>query len=88
LAIFGVLLDGATLTSAPANAQPPRLLDQVRSAARQHGHTEEVTSAIADWCERFTRFHGKRHPRELDIGAAGQFLEFVARKRSLASPQS
>ena len=34
---------GATLTSAPANAQPPRLLDQVRSAGRQHGHTEEVT---------------------------------------------
>jgi hypothetical protein len=55
---------GATLTSAPANAQPPRLLYQVRRAARQHGHTEEVASSIADWCERFIRFHGKRQPRE------------------------
>jgi hypothetical protein len=57
----------------PADAQPPRLPDQVRSAARPHGHTEAVASAIADWCERFIRFQGKRHPRELDIGAAGQF---------------
>jgi integrase len=84
---------GATLTSAPGNAQPPRLLDQVRSAARQHGYTEEVASAIADWCERFIRFHGKRHPRELDLGAAGQFLESVAQTakdplRSLAASRA
>ena len=83
----------ATLTSAPANAQPPRLLDQVRSTARQHGHTEEVASAITDWCERFIRFHGKRHPRELDISAAGQFLESVAQTekdpvRSLAASRA
>ncbi len=69
---------GATLTSAPVNAQPPRLLDQVRSAARQHGYTEAVASTIADWCASFIRFHGKRHPRELDTGAAGPFLESVA----------
>ena len=84
---------GATLTSAPVNAQPTRLLDQVRSAARQHGHTEEVASAIADWCERFIRFYGKRHPRELDIGAAGLFLESVAQTekdpvRSLAASRA
>src|SRR4051812_353990 len=40
-----------------------RLLGQVRSAARQHWHTEEVASAIADWCERFILFRGKRHTR-------------------------
>jgi integron integrase len=84
---------GATQTSAPVNAQPPRLLDQVRSAARQHGYTAEVVSTISDWCERFIRFHGKRHPRELDIGAAGQFLESVAQTakdpvRSLAASRA
>jgi hypothetical protein len=63
---------------APAGAQPPRLLDQLRSVARQHGHTEEVASAIAAGWERFILFPGKRHPRELNIDAAGQFLESVA----------
>ncbi len=54
---------GATLSSPPPVPQPPRLLDQVRGAACQHGHTEPAASAIADWCRGFIRFHGKRHPR-------------------------
>jgi integron integrase len=57
---------------------PPRLLDQVRDTARRQGHPEPAAAAIADWCERFIRFHGKRHPRELGVGEVGQFLDHLA----------
>ncbi len=33
---------------------------------------------MADWCERFIRFHGKRHPREMGVGEVGQFLDHLA----------
>ena len=80
--------------AAPANvlpvAQPPRLLDHVRDTARRHGHSEPAASAIADWCERFIRFHSKRHPRELGIDEVARFLDCLAQTdkepvRSLAA---
>jgi hypothetical protein len=57
---------------------PPRLLDQLRLTARQRGHAEPSVTAFADWCLRFIRFHGKRHPREMGMTEIGQFLESVA----------
>ena len=33
---------------------------------------------MADRCERFIRFHGKRHPREMGAGEVGQFLDHLA----------
>ena len=47
---------------------PRRLLDQVRDTARNQGHAKPAVLAIADWCERFIRFHSKRHAREMGIG--------------------
>jgi integron integrase len=57
----------------------PRLLDQLRSAARQRGHGETAVAALVDWCRRFILFHGKQHPRDLGVPAIGQFLESLAR---------
>jgi hypothetical protein len=37
---------------------------------------------MAHWCERFIRYHGKRHPREMGIGEVGQFLEHLAQTES------
>jgi integron integrase len=62
--------------------QPPRLLDQVRDTARHQGHSEPAAAARADWCERFIRFHGKRHPREMGVGEVGQFLDHLAQTES------
>jgi integron integrase len=62
--------------------RPPRLLDQVRDTARHQGHPEPAASAVADWCERFLRFHGKRHPREIGVGEVGQFLDHLAQTES------
>jgi hypothetical protein len=63
---------------AMAPTPPPRLLDQVRLTARQRGHVEPTVTAFADWCLRFIRFHGKRHPGEMGVPEIGQFLESVA----------
>jgi integron integrase len=57
---------------------PPRLLDLLRQAARQHGHPEPAVASLADWARRFILFHGKRHPRDLGLTELGQFLDSVA----------
>ena len=57
--------------------QPPRLLDVLRQTARERGHCESTISSFADWSLRYIRFHGTRHPRELQIPDIGRFLEQV-----------
>lgn len=46
-------------SSPPASLPPtpPRLLDQLRQAARQRGHPERTVAVLADWCCRFILFH-------------------------------
>src|SRR5262245_45062146 len=67
-----------TTQASPLPPAPPSLLDQLRLIARQHGHLEPTVAAFADWSRRFILFHGKRHPRELGLPEAGQFLEASA----------
>jgi hypothetical protein len=67
------------LPSTPPAPPPPRLLDQLREAARRRGHPEPAVAAFADWSRRYILFHGKRHPRELGLPEVVQFLESVAR---------
>src|SRR5258707_1002059 len=62
----------------PQPPQSPRLLDQLRLTAQQHGHPEPTVAAFVDWSRRFVLFHGKRHPREMGLPAVGQFLKSIA----------
>ncbi len=64
--------------SAPP-AQAPRLLDQLRVAARNHLGRPEPGERYAQWAQRFILFHQKRHPRELKAAEVVRFLEHVAR---------
>ncbi|HVS39059.1 MAG TPA: phage integrase N-terminal SAM-like domain-containing protein [Gemmataceae bacterium] len=59
--------------------QHPRLLDQLRHAARARGHPEATIAAFASWITRFILFHGKRHPREMGLAEVGRFLDHVVR---------
>ena len=61
----------------PAIAQPPRLLDQLADAAREHGASEPTTQQIVSWVRAFIVFHGRRHPRELPMAAVDRFLTHV-----------
>jgi hypothetical protein len=57
---------------------PPRLLDQLRHAALTHFARTEPGDRYVEWARRYILFHGKRHPRELALGEAGQFLRHLA----------
>jgi hypothetical protein len=61
------------------SVQPPRLLDQLRQAAVLHFGRSEPADRHVEWVRRFILFHGKRHPRELDVSAATKFLDHLVR---------
>jgi integron integrase len=63
----------------PTTPQPPRLLDQLRHSALAHYGRSEPADRHVDWVRKFILFHGKRHPRELDLSASAKFLEHVVR---------
>lgn len=59
--------------------QPPRLLDQLREAALTHYGRSEPADRHVEWVRQFILFHGKRHPRDLDVEASTAFLDHVVR---------
>ena len=64
-----------------AAAQPPRLLDQFRAAARAAGQPASCIEPLVGWVTAFIIFHGKRHPGELDAAAREAFLRHVVQTR-------
>ena len=56
----------------------PRLLDLVRQVALTRYGQDGPGECYADWTRRLILFHDKRHPRELELGDVGRFLEHVA----------
>jgi len=57
----------ATEVVAPAASpgKPKKLLEQVRDLLRLKHYSLRTERCYCDWIERFIRFHGKRHPRDL-----------------------
>ena len=62
----------------PPQAQPPRLLDQSRAAARAAGQPEPWIEPLTGWITAFIVLHGKRHPRERRAAEALRCREPVA----------
>jgi integron integrase len=62
----------------PVPSQPPRLLEQLRDAARAAGHHEPTVASFLTWVRHYILFHGKRHPRELGLADVGRFLTHIA----------
>ena len=63
---------------AAPGARPPKLLATVRRAIRLRHYSGRTETAYVGWVVRFVRFHGLRHPRELDAGAVEAFLSHLA----------
>ena len=55
-------------------SQPPRLLDQLRTALHIRGHSPESVTNHVLWVTRFIRFHRMRHPSTLGETEIGTFL--------------
>lgn len=60
---------------------PSRLLDELRDLLRMRRYSPRTVTAYASWVRRYVRFHGLRHPRELDAGAVRDFLSHLSKTR-------
>ena len=49
-------------------AQPKKLLDQLRDEIRFKRHTQSTENTYLSWIKQFILYHGKRHPA--GMGAA------------------
>ncbi len=72
----------------PAAAVPgkqKKLLEQTRDVLRLKHYSLRTERAYCDWIERFIRYHGKRHPREMGEVEVSEFLTHLARDRNVAA---
>ena len=69
--------------------QPPKLLEQVRTALRTRHYSLRTEETYLSWIKRFILFHGKRHPRDMGGQEVPQFLShLVVEGQVAASTQS
>ena len=68
-----------------AEANKPRLLDQVRDTIRRKHYSIRTEQSYIDWIRRFIYFHKKQHPRELNESHITEFLNFLAVQKKVAS---
>jgi integron integrase len=56
----------------------PRLLEQVRRACRARQFSPRTAEAYSGWVRRYVRYHGMRHPADLDGDHVAGFLTHLA----------
>jgi integron integrase len=68
------------------NTQPPRtLLGALRDRMRAKHYSPRTAEAYEVWVRRYIRFHGRRHPRDLDTRELSAFLSHLASKSNVAA---
>ena len=60
------------------NAMASKLLEQLRNGIRIRGYSIRTEQAYVSWAVRFIRFHGTRHPSELNEQDISAFLTHLA----------
>jgi len=70
---------------APPSQSNPRLLAVLRSQLRLGHYSVRTEQAYVGWVRRFIRFHGLRHPRDLDERDVAAFLRALAEQRQVAT---
>jgi site-specific recombinase XerD len=77
------------MTSTATRPRGPKLLQQLREALRVHHYGPRTEEAYVAWVRRYVRFHGLRHPGELEESEIRRFLTaLAARGRLSASSQT
>src|SRR5438477_2986320 len=71
--------------SLPQSKPNPKLIEQVRNIMRLKHYSLRTERSYWDWIERFIRFHGMRHPREMGEAEVGAFLTHLAREGRVAA---
>lgn len=65
--------------------KPKRLLDQTRDVLRLKHYSLRTERSYCDWIERYIRFHGKKHPSEMNEVQVGEFLTHLARDGNVSA---
>ena len=69
----------ADSTSYPMDpALRPKLIPQIRSALRVRHYSPRTEETYVAWVRRFVKFHGTRHPADLDAADVARFLTHLA----------
>jgi len=63
----------------------PKLLPQFRSALRVRHYSPRTEEAYVAWVRRFVKFHGTRHPADLEAGDVARFLSHLADTRHVSA---
>jgi len=63
------------------NTRKPRLLNQVRDEMRRRHYSPRTEETYISWIKRYIRFHGIRHPSEMNKPEIEAFLTHLATKR-------
>ncbi len=61
------------------------LIAKLREAIRVRHYSGRTEQAYVAWTKRFIRFHGMKHPKDLDAGAVAAFLTWLAVERNVSS---
>lgn len=61
------------------------LLAELREAIRVRHYSQRTERAYVDWTKRYVRFHGMKHPKELDSTAVVDFLTWLAVERNVSA---
>lgn len=72
-------------SASPAQAQAPRLLDQLRERIRVKHYALRTERTYVEWARRFILFHGKRHPRDMGAPEIEAFLSHLAQARGVSA---
>jgi len=71
------------------SARAPKLLDELAALLRTRRYSPRTVQVYSKWVARYSRFHGTRHPRELDAAHVRAFLTHLAtRARVSAATQN
>src|SRR5512134_453578 len=65
-----------------------QFMDVLRDKIRVKQYSYKTEKAYLDWTERFIRFHGIRHPKELGRQEVEAFLTYLASSGVSASTQN
>jgi integron integrase len=71
---------------APPVAPPaPKLLTRVREAIRTRHYSRRTEEAYIGWVRRYIRFHGTRHPGELEAADVARYLSHLATREEVGA---
>ena len=73
------------MNSDPIVRKPPKLLDRVRARLRVVHASIRTEEAYVAWIERFIRFHGIKHPKEMNVPEIEAFLNDLAVNRQVSA---